>query len=232
MRRISSLVLTVALLALAAWSTPTTNEAARRAGGSPLAGSPSPSPVKTPESIPPQTFNGKSQAATPKFRLEAGLSIFRMTHQGNANWAPKLLDGEGNLVELLANEIGKFDGAKAVKVGAGEYVIDVTANGAWEIIVEQPRPIEAPPLPASLSGSGQTVSVFFFAKRGLARFQMSHSGDGNWAPKLLNAEGDLIELLANEIGKFEGEKAVRIPVDDIYVIDVTANGPWIITVTT
>lgn len=212
--------------------TPTTNDAGRQAGGSPIVQSPSPSPAHTPKNIPPQTFNGKSQAVTPKFTLEGGLSIFRMKHQGTANWAPKLLDSEGNPVELLANEIGKFDGAKAVQVEAGEYVIDVTANGAWEIVAEQPRPIEAPPLPAALSGSGQTVSAFFFAKRGLTRFQMNHAGDANWAPKLLNADGDPIELLANEIGKFEGEKAVRIPLDDIYVIDVTANGAWTINVTT
>ena len=31
------------------------------------------------------TFSGRGQEATPKFSLERGLTIFRMTHTGDAN---------------------------------------------------------------------------------------------------------------------------------------------------
>lgn len=224
------LILTIAVtLVMGACTTTTTNDSGRQAGGSPV--DQSPSPARTPKDIPPQTFNGTSQGVTQNFTLEPGLTIFRMKHQGDANWAPTLLDSQGNRVELLANEIGQFDGAKGVQVEGGQYVIDVTANGTWEIVAEQPRPLEAPPLPANLSGNGQSVSAFFFAEQGLARFKMTHAGNANWAPILMNADGDRIELLANEIGKFEGEKAVRIPLGDIYLIDITANGAWTITVT-
>jgi hypothetical protein len=37
-------------------------------------------------------------------------------------------------------------------------------------------------------------------------------------------------LLANEIGAFDGSKAVRIPKDDIYLLQVDAAGPWTIQV--
>lgn len=190
----------------------------------------SPEPPPPPKEIPPQTFSGRSQGATPAFHIEGGLTIFRMKHSGSGNFAPTLLTSQGEQTELLANEIGRFEGAKGVGVPSGDYVLDVTASGAWEIGVEQPRPTAAPGLPQTFTGADQGVSGFFAAERGLVRFEMDHQGDGNWAPILLNADGERIELLANEIGKFQGSKAVRIPRTGIYILDVTANGNWSIVV--
>jgi hypothetical protein len=36
-------------------------------------------------------------------------------------------------VELLVNTTGKFDGSKAVKLPAGPYAFDLSADGAWSI---------------------------------------------------------------------------------------------------
>ena len=44
---------------------------------------------------------------------------------------------------------------------------------------------------------------------------MIHDGDGHFGVVLLNAEGDHIDLLANEIGEFDGSKT-----DGCYNIEV------------
>lgn len=63
---------------------------------------------------------------------------------------------------------------------------------------------------------------------------MTHQGSGNFSVTLLNKDGargaGMDSLLANEIGAFDESKAVRIPKDDIYLLQVDADGPWTIQV--
>lgn len=183
--------------------------------------------VKSPEPI---TLSGVGQQATSKFTLTKGLSIFKMTHDGSGNFAPKVLDNNGDYVELLANEIGPFNGSKAVGIKKdGEYVIDITASGKWSIVIEQPRVTDAPAT-KSFSGNTQQATELFKLDKGLKTFKMTHSGSGNWAPLLLDKDGNYVELLANEIGNFDGSKAVGITRSSIYLLNVTANGDWTIII--
>jgi hypothetical protein len=61
---------------------------------------------------------------------------------------------------------------------------------------------------------------------------MTHEGDGNFIVDLLDENGPSVAPmgLANEIGPFEGSRAVRVPDDGIYLFSVQANGPWTISV--
>jgi autonomous glycyl radical cofactor GrcA len=185
---------------------------------------PTPAQEPTPEPI---ALSGTGQKATSKFSLEKGLSIFRMTHDGDSNFAVWLLDDEGDKVELLVNEIGEFDGSKAVGIKKqGDYIFDIGADGRWTITIEQPRPSSAPSVPKTLKGKGQQASEVFSLDKGLARFEMTHDGDSNFAVWLLDDEGDKVELLVNEIGEFDGSKAVSISKGGIYLLDISADGNW------
>ncbi|MDY6931833.1 MAG: hypothetical protein SVJ22_07990 [Halobacteriota archaeon] len=191
-------------------------------------------PVVEPESTPtpePIALSGTGQEATSKFSLEKGLSIFRMSHDGGSNFAVWLLDGEGDKIELLVNEIGEFDGSKAVSIKKqGDCILDVSADGSWTITIEQPRPSTAPSAPKTLNGKGQQASEVFYLDKGLARFEMTHDGDSNFAVWLLDDEGDNVELLVNEIGEFDGSKAVSISKGGIYLLDISADGNWEISI--
>jgi hypothetical protein len=188
----------------------------------------SPTPTDTPEPI---VLSGTGQEATSKFTLEKGLSKFRMAHDGDSNFAILLLDDEGNNVDLLVNEIGEFDGSKAVGIAkAGIYLLDISADGGWKITIEQPRPSTAPSVPKTLKGKGQQVSELFYLDKGLARFEMIHDGDSNFAILLLDDEGNNVDLLVNEIGEFDGSKAVGITKSGIYLLDISADGNWEISI--
>ena len=87
-----------------------------------------PSPIDIP---------GKGMEATSKFKLEEGLAIFEMKHHGSSNFIIALLDSQGNRVESLVNEIGRFDGSKAIKIDdAGVYLLTIDADGEWEVSIE------------------------------------------------------------------------------------------------
>lgn len=91
--------------------------------------------VKPPEPI---KLAGIGQKATNKFTLHKGLAVFKMTHDGARNISMELMDSKGGLVSLLVNEIGAFDGSKAVQIETdGEYLIDVSADGNWTISIQQ-----------------------------------------------------------------------------------------------
>lgn len=176
----------------------------------------------------PVSFSGKGQQAPPSFGLDEGLAIFRLKHSGLSNFAVWLLGSEGQKVELLVNTIGGFDGAKAVGIKQdGKYVMDVQADGSWEVSIEQPRPASATTLPA-INGKGQKTSPLFALQSGLTIFRMTHDGKSNFALWLLNAKGQKVELLVNVIGQFNGSKALGVKAAGIYVLDITADGNWTI----
>ena len=187
-----------------------------------------PTATPTPEPI---TLSGTGQEATSKFSLETGLSVFRMNHDGDRNFIVWLLNDEGDQIDLLVNKIGEFDGSKALCVTKqGDYILDISADGSWTITIEQPRPSYASPVPKMLKGTGQQASEMFYLDTGLARFEMTHDGDRNFIVWLLNDEGDQIDLLVNKIGEFDGSKAVSIRKGGNYLLSISADGNWEISI--
>jgi PKD repeat protein len=135
---------------------------------------------------------------------------------GSANFIVLLLDDQGDWVELLVNEIGSFDGSKAIGIDAsGLHLLDIQADGDWTITVEQPTPSSAPSPPQSYTGHGQ---------------EFSPAGSANFIVLLLDDQGDWVELLVNEIGSFDGSKAIGIDAPGLHLLDIQADGDWTITV--
>ncbi len=108
--------------------------------------------------------------------------------------------------------------------------MDISADGSWTITIEQPRPSYASPVPKMLKGTGQQASEMFYLDTGLARFEMTHDGDRNFIVWLLNDEGDQIDLLVNKIGEFDGSKAVSIRKGGNYLLSISADGNWEISI--
>lgn len=179
----------------------------------------------------PIFLSGTSQQATQKFRLEKGLSIFNMQHTGTSNFAIWLMDSSGQRADLLVNEIGSFDGSKVEGIEtAGDYILDISADGSWNVNIQQPRPTTAPSIPKVLSGTGQKASDMFYLNSGLVTFRMKHYGSRNFAIWLYDSSGNRVDLLVNEIGAFDGSKAEGISKSGIYILDITADGNWQVSI--
>ncbi|HWH09119.1 MAG TPA: hypothetical protein VNX21_07955 [Candidatus Thermoplasmatota archaeon] len=177
------------------------------------------------------SFEGSGKRATDEFSTEDGLLRVTMRHDGSSNFIVWLLDaGTGEQEALLVNEIGAYDAARYVSVPPGRYVMDVTADGAWSVTVAQPRPTDGRAPPTSDAGDRDAAPEPLRLSRGLHRFAMTHQGEGNFIVWLLDAQGRQVDLLANEIGPWEGEAAIGVPRDGVYVMDVVADGPWTIAV--
>jgi len=154
-----------------------------------------------------------------------------MNHGGDRNFIVWLLNDEGDQIDLLVNKIGEFDGSRAVGITKqGDYILDISADGSWTVTIEQPRPSYAPPVPKTLKGTGQQASEMFYLDTGLARFEMTHDGDRNFIVWLLDDDGNQIDLLVNKVGEFDGSKAVSIRKGGNYLLSISADGNWEISI--
>lgn len=188
----------------------------------------------------PIILEGTGFEATNTFVLERGLSIFHMTHDGQSNFAIWLYNAEtGERVDLLVNEIGLYSGATIVGVTGdlgqappGKHLLDITADGNWKVVIEQPRPRIGPKIPQTFTGKGDSVSSPFTLEKGIVKFEMIHDGYSNFAIWLYDSEGRRVDLLVNEIGTFEGSKVVGVTGElfdaspGIHYLDITADGNW------
>ncbi len=78
----------------------------------------------------------------------------------------------------------------------------------------------------NVSGTGQQATDLFSLSAGLATFEIEHDGEGTFAVRLLDDQGELIDNLASATGAFRGSKAVRVPRIGQYLYDVSATGAW------
>jgi hypothetical protein len=142
-----------------------------------------------------------------------------------------LLDANGAQVAgNLANETGSPEGSQAVETKAGRHALNVQVDGPWTIKLEQPRTSSAPQT-TRFSGDHKTATNLFELSRGPKRFEMTHRGSGKFNVHLLDKNGAKVGgSLANAKGLFKGSKSVRVPRDDVYLLQVEANGPWSIRV--
>lgn len=193
---------------------------------------PTPTPVATPSPTPvTQSFSGQGHRAISPVQLDDGLTIVTLTHTGASNFAIWLLDSNGENVDLLVNEIGPFDGSTALRIEiAGAYALDITADGAWTIEIEQLKPTSAPGVPQTFTGTGPKASSLFWLDKTLTTFDMTHDGSSNFAIWLLDSNGEHVDLLVNEIGPFDGSTAIGVPAAGVHILDIYADGHWTISV--
>ncbi|MCK5261717.1 MAG: PKD domain-containing protein [Thermoplasmatales archaeon] len=189
----------------------------------------------------PITLSGSGDDVTSSFNLKEGIAIFHMTHNGGRNFIIWLYNADtGEKEELLVNEIGSYSGSGIVGVttgwsGAspGRYLLDVTADGSWQVDIEQPNPSSATSLPQTFTGRGADVPSPFMLEsgKGAVKFKMHHDGSRNFIIWLYHISGDREELLVNEISNYDGSTLVSVggwtgASPGIHYIDIEADGNW------
>lgn len=178
----------------------------------------------------PIVFTGAGTTATAAFSLGGGFTVFASEHAGESNFIVWLLDNEGNNVELIANEIGVYSGTRGFGVSQGQYLLDIDADGSWQIKIQQPRPTSGASPPQTETGAGDNVIGPLQLSSGLARFDSQHAGESNFIVWLFRADGERVALLVNEIGDASETTAENIPTSGIYFLDVQADGEWQIAI--
>ncbi|MCK9150475.1 hypothetical protein [Methanobacterium alcaliphilum] len=86
----------------------------------------------------PVSFKGSGEKATESFNWPGGLMRISMKHDGESNFIIHLVNADdGSTQEYVENEIGSVDNSRAFSIPAGEYLLDVQADGSWKITISQ-----------------------------------------------------------------------------------------------
>lgn len=177
-----------------------------------------------------QTLGGQGSRATDPITLRKGLAVARGSHSGRRSFVAQLVDGQGNNVALLANEIGDATSTRAVGVPAdGQYVVNVRADGQWGLAIDQPSPTAGASLPQTFTGRGSDVTEFMQLPDGLVTARAEHgSGRRNFVVQAVGLDGQNVELLANAVGPARARRAFNGR-GRIVLLTVQADGDWRIT---
>ncbi len=96
---------------------------------------------------------------------------------------------------------------------------------------EEDQPVAATknePRPIELKGNGRQATGPLALASGLAAVEIDHKGSENLLVRLLDADGNQVDTLFNQIGAFQGHRGFPIDREGQYLLDVVADGPWTI----
>lgn len=172
----------------------------------------------------PIEFSGSGTDVSDEFDLEGGFVIVEATHTGGeSNFQIELVDENGDMAALFVNEIGEFDGESGASPEAGSYVLDISADGEWEITLRQPRPTEGDSPPIEESGDGPSV-IGPYEFDGRIQATGSYDGQSNFIVEAYPIDPGFQELVFNEIDSFEGSNTFSM--NGLGFVVVQASGSW------
>ena len=204
---------------------------------------PTPTPSPTAEPI-EYTFHGVGDHLTAPFELRDGLLIMELQHEGASNFIVSVLAEDGDQWELSVNMIGDYSGDRVHSIHEGSvwglepgmHRLEIEADGAWDITLEQPVFTEGRSLPYEFHGVGDEVSRVLVLDAGTIPVTLSHTGSSNFIVWAFSVDGSNAELLVNEIGDYEGTVALSVHSGSLiglepglHVISVEADGSWAIS---
>ncbi|MEO3856280.1 hypothetical protein [Acrocarpospora sp. B8E8] len=151
------------------------------------------------------------------------VGIAKITYSGEGHFAVVGLDKNGEMGQLLVNDLDGYTGVVPYNTDTGDrlYGLEVTADGPWTI---QLLPLSKAKYWA-ITSRGGTDQVLRLTKTstGLHTLRVRYTGDGHFAVLALNAKGRYHSLLVNDLDGYNGR--VRLPAGTRYV-QVDADGPW------
>ena len=184
----------------------------------------SPVPI-VPDGPPPadKTYEGRG-AKTVQLDLDEDYQhIAKITHNGSSNFVVESRDATGDYVDLVANEVGDYDGLRPLDLEREQPAsLRIRADGRWKITVMVVD--KAPRWTGKASGKAGATLLLVDPKAADQQVRFTHKGRSNCALTIRGEERS--DLLVNDIGRYSGEMV--LPTGTRYV-EIETSGSWTLT---
>lgn len=102
---------------------------------------PGPSPGAKPTSGTPIVleFKGKGDKVIFFDVPASGAGLIGFGYIGEHNFIVNLLTTDGRLIDQPVNHIGEYQGEKALSLEKGRYMLEITADGDWFVVILPPQ---------------------------------------------------------------------------------------------
>ena len=131
--------------------------------------------------------------------------------------------------DLLANEIGYYNGSVIIKDGETKPItggmLEIKSSGNWSIKFE---PVSGTIQGQSVSGSGDVVTGWFQGDGKRKVVTLSNNAAHNFIVSVYDEYGNW-DLLANEIGSYNGQTTFITKSSVKYYFTVVSSGDWTIS---
>lgn len=197
--------------------------------------SPTPEPTPTLEPTPvPVAQNGTGNANV-NVELTAGLTLVTLRHFGRDRFKVRLLEESGEARAQIADDRGAFQGSRAIALmESGAFVVEIVADGDWELEITHPIPTEAivRDLPLDVSGTGTQAIYFVKATPGLHTVTLTHDGRRPFNVSVMNSQARQWDRIIQANGAFSGTAAISVRNEpfDYLIFDIRADGNWTMTI--
>jgi hypothetical protein len=140
-------------------------------------------------------------------------------YTGADNFIVQTLDSSNTMEELLVDTIGSYHGVEAMDFDGTNPPdrIEVQATGPWSLILRDPS--TAPTFGTYAAGNGDAVLAYNGSANTAA---LAYVGQGNFIVEQYDDTGDSANLLADEIGNYNG----TVPIDSSGFVVIQADGQW------
>lgn len=69
----------------------------------------------------------------------SGAGLIGFIYKGEHNFIVNLMKADGTFIDQPANAIGEYSGEKTLVIDKGRYMLEITADGDWGIVILPPQ---------------------------------------------------------------------------------------------
>jgi hypothetical protein len=175
----------------------------------------------------PIEYSGSNDKIISNVNIPVGTYFATLTNRGDRNFIVKLYNGSTDEYgDLLANEIGPYNGSVVVKDGKTDAIengiLEIKSSGKWNIKFEK---LSGQIKENEVSGKGDFVTGWFLGDgtRKIATFK--NTGEHNFIVKVYDEFGNS-DLLVNEIGSYGGQVTFMTETSIKYYYSIISSGNW------
>lgn len=175
-------------------------------------------------------MSGVDGERTDSFVVEDGILVGSFSLDGGGALSADIIDEGGSASpRVFTRSAGHRTGESIISLDAGEYSLDIEAEGRWELELNQPEvhSDDLMDLPQSgLSGNGPDVIGPFWAPEA-GSLSVTHDGHSAFIIDIHAASGDW-ERIEETTGEFDGNRSYAVT--GTVWLNIEADGTWAVDI--